>query len=136
MINILIGIFIMSAITTLGMAIENKTSKNIKLITSGPVIWIIAIFYGAFLYIESFIKQSKKRSLVKCPDGHIRHCSYLKVDRLRELEGYNFPKFEEVGYPPELWEREGSLGVSLRYAPKRVWKHFEAVDKKTMKSLE
>ena len=138
MINILIGIFIMSAITTLGMAIHDKTGKDIRIVTSGPVIWIMAIFYGATFYIIRFIKQSKTKALIKCPDGEIRYCNHHKVDKLRELDGYNFPKFHEVGYPANLWDEkyQGSLGVNLRYTPKRVWKNFKPVDKKIMKSLE
>ena len=138
MINILIGIFIMSAVSTLGMAIEDKTGKDIRIITSGPIIWIMAIFYGATFYITRFIKQSKTKALIKCPDGEIRHCNHHKVDKLRELEGYNFPKFHEVGYPANLWDEkyQGSSGGNIRYTPKRVWKHFKPVDRKIMKSLE
>ena len=136
MTNILIGIFIMSTISVVGMVIKDKTGKDIDILTSGPALWIVLLIYAMGVFTSKFIRESKQRSLIKCPDGSIRHCSYLKVDRLRELEGYNFPKFEEVGYPAELWQGKYSSGVNLRYAPKRVWKNFQAVDRKIMKSLE
>jgi hypothetical protein len=128
----------MSAVTTLGMAIKDKTNKEVGLITCGPVIWVIALVYAINFYLVRFIKGSKVKSLIQCPDGKIRHCNRNKVDYIRQVEGYDFPRFKDVGYPASLWEEKHQrlLEANVRYTPKRVWKHFEPIDKKFLKSLE
>lgn len=138
MVNFLFGVIVMSALTVLGMAIEDKTGKDIRLFTSGPIMWIVALLYAINFYLIESIRDSRVRSLIQCPDGKIRYCKPNKVDYIRQVEGYDFPKFKDVGYPVNLWaeNRRRRLEANVRYTPRKVWKNFEPIDKELLKSLE
>ena len=138
MLNFILGIIVMSAVTTLGMAIEDKTGKDIRLFTTGPIMWVMGLAYAINFYIIESIKDSRTKSLIQCPDGKIRYCNRNKTDYIRQVEGYSFPKFKDVGYPVNLWadKHRRRLEANVRYTPKKVWKRFEPIDKKFLKSLD
>ena len=138
MINILIGITLMSLIATIGFTIaENKGDENIIVFFLGPAFLILWIIVVILRYILKFIRYYNLRSLLVCPDGKIRYCKPQHADkfRLSETEEYDFPAFKDLSVSVDLWKEEyrNFEIANMRYCPKEVWKAYEPISKKNNK---
>lgn len=133
-ITFILGILIMSTISTIGFIIFCDKNEDYMVLLMGPVAWVLILVVWACDKITYYIKYYNMRSLLVCPDGEIRYVNDKLADVLIECEDreYHFPEFSKH---PEWnvndWKKDFVwCGIgNMRYAPKKVWSQYEPISK-------
>lgn len=137
-ITFILGILIMSTISTIGFIIFCDKNEDYMVLLMGPVAWVLILVVWACDKITYYIKYYNVRSLLVCPDGEIRYVNDKLADVLIECEDreYNFPEFSKH---PEWnvndWKKDFVwCGIgNMRYSPKKVWSQYEPISKEEIK---
>lgn len=134
-IGIIIGICIMSVLSTISVFALDNGKDKVAAIFSGPAMWLCIIVYYVVKKICTIVHGYKYQTLLVCPDGQIRRINSSKADIMlncSELE-YNFPKFQDLNVKIDLWKHKhlthiyGEVIGSIRYTPKDVWRNYTPI---------
>lgn len=137
-ITFILGILIMSTISTIGFIIFCDKNEDYMVLLMGPTAWVLILVVWACDKITYYIKYYNVRTLLVCPDGEIRYVDDRLADILTECEDreYHFPEFSKH---PEWnvndWKKDFVwCGIgNMRYSPKKVWSQYEPISKEEIK---
>ena len=137
-ITFILGILIMSTISTIGIIVCNNKNEDCGVLFMGPTAWVWLLVIWVCDKITYYNKYHDVRSLLVCPDGKIRYVNDKLADVLIECEDreYHFPEFSKH---PEWnvndWKKDFVwCGIgNMRYSPKKVWSQYEPISKEEIK---
>lgn len=130
-ISFILGILIMSTISTIGIIVCNNKNEDYGVLFMGPTAWVCD-------KITYYIKYYNVRTLLVCPDGEIRYVDDRLADILTECEDreYHFPEFSKhPEWDANDWKKDFVwCGIgNMRYSPKKVWSQYEPISKEEIK---
>lgn len=137
--GIIIGVLIMSVLITIGATNTNNMDSPLFIFCMGPIAWILALLVAIIGKIKDIIRHQKFRGLILCPDGEIRSCRSLDLDFYARKENYSVPDKKLFKEKEHFWSKEyisETLGINLRYTPKKVWKNLEKLPDITKEEKE
>ena len=135
MLMFILGVLTMSLFTSLWCIFGDTENDHHLVIMGGPIMWALALFNPLNL-IQWFIYHNRRGLLYNSIDNQYYYCKRKDFDYFYNFNGWSWSDHEHWDKDVDKWGKRfitlsptspNGKVVSMRYAPKSVWKNLPPV---------